>query len=192
LRGIVIEGFGQGAFGIKLNSGGLLTVVDCFVRDFTQAGVELEPNSSFQYTIANTQLINSGTGLIVSAGSGAQTNGSVQNVIAENNIVRAIFVDSFINGGGPANMTIMLSSANLNNVGLAAQGSNVQMNVRDSNVSNNSGVGISVSLNAVVRVRHSALTGNLRSVSGAISSFGDNEIVGNGSDPGTITLISTR
>jgi hypothetical protein len=54
LRGLTIEGAGVGLRGIEFDSGAILSVVDCFIRNFGGDGIILQPNSDSTVWITNT------------------------------------------------------------------------------------------------------------------------------------------
>jgi hypothetical protein len=54
LRGLTIEGTGGGNSGILFNTGGNLAIENCVIRDFTNAGINIAPNTSSSFSVSNT------------------------------------------------------------------------------------------------------------------------------------------
>jgi Right handed beta helix region len=81
LRGLTLDGEGTAGNGIVLNSGGSVTISDCFVRHF-QNGIVLfgPPNAS----ILNSVMNDNGIGLTVS-GRGVVSFQTVRNSVANDN-----------------------------------------------------------------------------------------------------------
>jgi nitrous oxidase accessory protein NosD len=97
--------------------------------------------------------------------------------------------------GASLNVTVVDSMAsNNNNVGINAFLANTVVMVRNSVASNN-GTGLFAQRNAILRVAHSAVTGNFLGVQttsgGTLFSYGDNDIAGNTNDnTGVLTPLA--
>lgn len=66
LSHLVIDGLGIAQAAILLNSGGLLTITDCVVRNFTNKGIVLEQTSNTKFLIGDTLMSdNSGNAIEV-------------------------------------------------------------------------------------------------------------------------------
>ncbi len=75
LSGLHIEGAAQGSFaglsGVRMLGPGRLQIIDCMIRDFTVAGVNIAPSSgTAKVVIDRTQIINAKTGVISNATNG--------------------------------------------------------------------------------------------------------------------------
>jgi parallel beta helix pectate lyase-like protein len=195
LRGLTIQGAGTGASGIVFNTGASLTVQNCVIRGFTNAGIAMYPNSSSNFLVSNTSVGDNGAAGIIVLPTGSGTVNAVFNrVEAYNNytgiavsgqastgIVNATLADSMAAnnyGGGtgfvavtgpgqaPTRLMVFRSVAANNDTGIGAQG-----------------------LGATLRIGQSTVTGNakgwLARNSGVVLSYGDNKIDGNAGNQGT-------
>ena len=62
LRGLVIEGFGSGQFGIVFNSGASLNIQDSIIRNFTVEGILFFPSAASQLNVSRTVVSDLGGG----------------------------------------------------------------------------------------------------------------------------------
>jgi hypothetical protein len=86
IRGVVLEGFGNGLTGIKFNTGGSLTVVESVVRNFTLNGIDFASSTGGGLIVSNTVISDNGGNAIVMSPSGAfNTFGAFTRVEAYNN-----------------------------------------------------------------------------------------------------------
>jgi hypothetical protein len=190
IHGVSLNGIGvANSVGIQFNAGGSLTVRDCVIRNFATNGINFA-TSAFtpsQFFVANTLLSdNAGVGIFVqpttqetftgvldhvtmqnngTAGLSAQTDGQIYNITVTDSVsannANGIIASSVVGGGGVA--TIF---------------------VRNSTIANNTSDGLSATgTGATIRVTRSTITGNATgwaiSSSGVVSSFNDNNILGN-------------
>lgn len=168
LRGLDFVGVGSGINGIRFLSGKSLIVDKCDISGFTTWGIDLEPSTVGFVTVVNTRIssnggVSAGGAILASATSTGFLRLVMNNVTAERN---------FFFG-----------------VSAVGTGSTSEVEVYDSVMSNNAGIGLSASgTGAVARVGHSVITGNATATSGNVSSFNNNQIIGNGTDT-TPTLI---
>jgi hypothetical protein len=184
LRGLIIEGAGNGQTGIVFTIGKSLTITNCVIRDFTSRSIDFIPSGASVLFVSDTQVSNNGNDGILVSPSGTGTakavldrvaaNGNVLHGIAITNAtttgaVNAIVADSVAanNGGmgffvgsgsGPATTSVLLvrSVAYSNNTGLAANGASATLRVAQSTVTRN--------------------TTGWSTVSGTLLSYGDNTI----------------
>jgi hypothetical protein len=151
------------------------------------------------FSVSNTIASNNGVNVINIVGNGGPITGVLSNVTANNNNNIGIVVSTF---GGSINVTIVDSEAS-NNVGSgvvagAAFGNGPTAVMVRNVVASNNKTGLEADGSGVVlRVAHSAVTGNgtgvNTSVGGTIQSYGDNDINGNTNDnTGALTTISTH
>ncbi|MFZ3326057.1 MAG: right-handed parallel beta-helix repeat-containing protein, partial [Methylocella sp.] len=176
-----------------LSSAGSLTISDCFVRHFQNAGIFLNPIGALNFLVSNTISADNGNGIIISSTSAAK--GVVDRFTASNNN-NGIFIEA------PGNVSILNSVLMNNNiVGVAAVTSGLTVIARKSVANNNgggNGVGFNVANGATLTLADSMATGNPQAgiyiSGGTVYSYGDNEINGNGTDVtgGTLTSVAKR
>jgi hypothetical protein len=189
--GVVLDGTGLvNTSGIVFNSGGSLTIQDSVIRNFTQDGIDFAPNTSSasSLSVLNTLISDNGADGITLFSRGS---GNVSGVLDHVKI---------INSGDTGFNTVSLAAtvnvtiadcviANSTNPGVfvnSVGGPEIVM-VRNSTIANN-GQGLSastISAVATIRVTRSTITGNTTGWfvggTGAVLSYGDNNIDGNGS-----------
>jgi hypothetical protein len=189
LRGLDIEGLGTGAHGIRFLAGGSLHVEDCTINNFAQKGIDFEPSGASELFVVDSMIRNnqatvSGGGILVKPAAGGSANVSIENVRIDNN-----HIGLRIEGGTVA--TVVRSSANgsVTNGFIAAATAvgSATLNLYSSEASNNGGNGVRVDqAGAVIRISDMTITNNVgRGLfinGGAIVSFGNNSILGNGTD----------
>jgi hypothetical protein len=193
--GVVLDGTAlTGTTGIQFTSGGSLTVQDSVIRNFALNGINFAPNTAnpSQIYVSNTLASDNGNAgiRIVPAGSGT-TNGVLDHVRTENNGATGLLVDN--EGTQTINITVTDSvSANNGSNGINSHsvGSPANIMVRNSTIANN---GVSIlapglsagGTGASVRATRSTITGNGAgwgtTPGGQVTSFGDNDIIDNGS-----------
>lgn len=187
LIGLDIEGLGTGLSGVRFLAGGSLSVENCTINNFTQAGISFAPSGASQLFVKDSMIRNnlgasSGGILIAPTGSGS-AKAAINNVRMENNVFGLRANDN-------STVTINDSQAvnNTNNGFLAFSASlPAILNISNSVASNNSTNGIkSEGAAAIVRISDVTLTGNgtglLSASSGMIISFGNNSNSGNGTN----------
>lgn len=86
LRGLVIEGAGVGATGLRLNSAGSLTLTNCVVRGLTDVNVDLEPTGTTSLLMTDTLLSDGRIGLyLYPENPNAFIRGALSRVSISNN-----------------------------------------------------------------------------------------------------------
>jgi len=211
LRGLDIDGVGNGLSGIRFLAGAALHVQDSTIRGFRTStassgmGIDFAPAGASELYVSNTVV--SGNGVVASATGqmGIQvrptTTGSAKvvltNVLLENNF--AGFRAESTSAAGAINVTITggnLSGSNTN--GLIANAiagrAAVQVMVDGATIANNVAAGLrGDGPNATIRIANSNITGNTDAhnfTNGAqLLSYGNNRIDGNGNNganPGVI------
>ena len=195
LSGLTLDGAGvTNTTGIQFNSGGQLSIRGSAIRNFTADGIDFLPNSSAltRLYVSNTLVAdNGGLGLLIQPAGSGTTNGVLDHVHIEDNGSN-ILSDGLAVQTSTQTINITISdsvSANNSFSGIAAisiGGTPVNVMVRNSTITNNRGDGLEASgSGANVRVTRSTVTGNASGweifSGGAVSSFGDNDIFGNGS-----------
>jgi len=211
LRGLTLNGSDGAYYGIVFNSGGSLTVTDCVVQQFVNAGgfpptgigILIQPTSgTVNFTITNTIAVsNGGVGIAYSPLSGgATTTGVIDHVVANSNLA-GILAFTQTPAGGTAVIAISNSVANSNvSTGVNIGNGLGTMTVTIDNVSaigNN--VGIAATTNATALLGRSVITGNNVGVSNATMSntfytYGNNQINLNNTDinPSLNTAFTPR
>ncbi|MCK1387451.1 right-handed parallel beta-helix repeat-containing protein [Bradyrhizobium sp. 21] len=166
LRGLDIDGAGIGVKGVNVLQAASVLIEHCFIRNFNSAGgvgVFVNPsNFNSMLMIRDSVISHNGT---AADGAGVQIN----------------------TNGGSARATINNTAIHKNFVGLNVLGTaNVQVN--NSNISENLSTGFALSGAASARIGRSMIVNNLgAATSGSVLSYLDNQINGNAPDttPGT-------
>ena len=199
LRGLTLDGAGTAADGIFFSEGGRVEIVDCVIRNFTHDGIYLTPRAGFigtkTFIISNTIVSDNGSsGIEVNPGASFSVRGALDHVTAANNGQSGILIDATNATGGFVDIAIADSIAESNgNAGITVTAiGDAKVEIKNSTMSNNVNVGLSVS-NAKVGISTNLIAlngaGFSNTNSGTIVSFGDN-IIENNRDPNTGTLTS--
>jgi hypothetical protein len=174
LRGLLLGGLGAGQNGVAFNTGAALIIRDCVIRNFN-------------FGISDTLISgNAFFAIQIHASSPTTVTAVLDRVEADGNLV-GLFADGF---GGNLHVSVADSAfSHNNNFGILASnnGGPAFVIVRDSTISNNANFGIQASgSNAIVLIGHSIISGNGTGVgafcSGAVDSYNDNYLNGNGTD----------
>jgi hypothetical protein len=187
IRNVSIDGANTGINGIRFMAGGALHVEKCEIFGFAGRGINAEPaGGSMLYVLDTVLRNNDGGGILVKPAVYVGTlmdkvrlDGNFYGVRAENN----------------ANVTIRDSVAAGNNThGFHAfsTGAGVLINVENSTAANNGGGGVTTSGAAAgISISNSAIMSNAQGINtsagGNVYSFGNNKIIGNGTN-GTPTI----
>jgi hypothetical protein len=198
VKGLDIEGLSKtgtssSVSGISFNSGAILHVEDCIIRNVVGSGITIKPIHNADFIVTRTTLFHNGSGA-TGAGiqvrpTGGSTSGVIDAVVAYDNVF-GIAADG---GGGATGINISVRNSTISRsaqIGVVATTGAVGTGimVTRSSVSNNN-IGLqTIGAGAVLRVGESEITGNGTGVSGVVSSFGTNQLAGNGSD-GVLTLL---
>jgi hypothetical protein len=199
LRGLTIDGFGGAIAGIAFGSGGNLEIENCVIQNFTNSGIVIAPSSSGSFSVSNTIASNnSGNGLVVGPFGSAVVAGVLSQVTANNNF-NGITVGGTLTTAASLNVNIVDSEfSNNSNVGVGVNSASgaapTTVAVRNSVASYN-GTGLFAQF-ANLRVGHSVVTGNITGVGsfgGTLTTYGDNDINGNTFDnTGNLITIATQ
>jgi hypothetical protein len=190
LRNLSINGASTGLTGISIIAASLVSIENCQIFDFQgpSAGRGItDGRTSGHLAVVNSSVNNSAsTGIMIYPGSSTVT-ATLDRVVMVRNGTAGFAV------AGGAKVVIRDSVASGNAwYGYFASNSTLTL---DSSTAAHSDQGISSQTNAVVRLNNSTITGNgtglFTATGGAIQSYGDNRIDGNGSD-GSPTSISLR
>jgi hypothetical protein len=192
IEGLIKTGTSSSVAGVSFNTGQLLHIEDCVIRDAGTAGVLLKSttaNSIFQ--ISRTTLFNNGNGVVgggISIQPTVSVQGTVDRVIANRN---SFGINANGTLGGNYSFTVRDSVLNGNTqAGFAgSSGAAVTFATLTSVAAIGNGTGIQVTgATSQIKVGSSTISGNVTGVSGGPLSFGNNELVGNASD-GSLTPI---
>lgn len=192
LSGIVIEGGSVGGTGIQFNSGKILHIENCVIRNVTGDAIQFNPGTAANLVVSNTYIADSGRAVIIQPTSPITVNAVFNRAEIYNNSVQpqAVYLNS--QSGGAINATFSDSViAHNGNIGLHVFVSSGQANVTMTNsaiVYNGTGLQV-VGANSILRLSQSTVTGNTTgysvSGSGVLASYQDNYIDGNGSNTGS-------
>jgi len=188
LNGLTLNGDGVLATGIQFNSGGSLYIQNCVIQNFGITGIGFSPSTSSQLSVSNTlvsDIVSDGI-IIASLGSGT-TKAVFDHVTMENNDGAGVNVQT---NTQTIDLTVTDSVSANNLVGIEGNsftGGTVNIMVRNSTLANNNEIGLSVTnAGAIIWVTRSTVTGNGTGWStasgGTLTTFGDNNIVGNGAN----------
>lgn len=185
LKGLDFEGLGTGLNAIQFNTGALLHVEDCVIRDFTGFGIQIKPSTAANFVILRTTLFNNAAG---AAGGGIQvrptalfTSGTIEKVTMNRNAT-GLAVDG---GGGTTGInvsvhdSVIASSTGSGILNTSTVVTNVM--VQNSVISNNATGLLTANTGAFIRIGTSSIQGNGTAVNGAnVLSYLNNQINGNG------------
>ncbi|MFO1104432.1 MAG: right-handed parallel beta-helix repeat-containing protein [Methylocystis sp.] len=184
LRNIDINGVGNGLNGIRFLAGSTLIVENVKIFGFTQKGIDFEPAAASRLVVLRTTISDnqgaSGGGILVQPGAAGSA------------LVELVGVKTSLNTEGlrirdRTNANVQDSVMNENSLGAIAQcaTANCSLNLERSMVSSNL-IGVRASgAFATVRLANVGIFGNTTGISpqgGAVISFGNNQVGGNGTD----------
>jgi hypothetical protein len=146
--------------------------------------------------VSNTIAANNnipGSGIDINPTGSAAVTGMLSKVTANNNL-GGIIVKGSATTGASLNVTIVDSEASNNGsvgVFVTASGPAAAVMLRNVVASNNA-TGLEAETNAILRVAHSVVTGNVTGVfgGGTIQSYGDNNIDGLNNNTGVLTPLA--
>jgi hypothetical protein len=187
LRGLTVEGVGTGVNGLLFNTGARLDVTNCIFRNFSDNGVRLAPTGAMSFSISKTIAGNNAAdGVYIAPVGAGSASGAIVNLEANGNGYIGIGLDGqFLTSSVASSVTIVASVASGNgNTGISVQGGAMSAVVRDTAASANSFAGFVTTLGGGLWLSHVVATGNAQGVSsgGTVHTYGDNSIVGNGTD----------
>jgi hypothetical protein len=186
LRNLDINGAGNGINGIRFLAGGALYVENCTIYGFTGKGIDAHPSTTSQLFVTDTIIRNNpgttGGGIALTPIAPATLVATIERVRMQRNRfgVRAedgtrVTVRDSVATGNSTNGYVAFSA------GLPAT-----MVVESSLASDNTNNGVSaIGAAATLRLSNVVVTGNgtgLNASGGAIESFGNNRVVGNGAN----------
>jgi hypothetical protein len=174
--------------GIDFKDGAALFVENCVIDGFNMGlGIMFEPSSNAKLYVTDSIIKNNGNtgteaGIYVKPGSGAQANITVERSRIENNFF-GIIADGSGGGtiGGVVRDSVVSGSAN-NGITTSSTGTSTTLVVQNASVAANAFGLAAAGPNAGILVTRSAINYNGTGVFGAIYSYGDNSLNGNGAD----------
>jgi hypothetical protein len=190
--GVVLDGIAiANTTGIQFNSGGSLTVRDSVIRNFTQGGINFQPDASTPSHISVSNTIvsdNGGNGIYIDPLGLGTTTGVLDHVEMENNAGNGLLVSQLV---AVVNVTVS-DSVSENNTGNGFMASNstnnpVTVMIRNSTSANNGSSGLNASgTDSTILVTRSTITKNQTGWNGqVVVSYGDNNIDYNGGNNST-------
>jgi hypothetical protein len=200
LRGLTVDGGGTGSNGIVFNSGADLTVDQCNLINFAGGstigiGILMQPTSgNHNVAITNTTMDhNQFTGMFYGiSGSTATTALILDHVSMKNNGIGVDINNAVSAAGGVVTASISNTIASGNGTGFEFFNATASLDLSYA-VSNSTGISASGTTLAVGRsVIANNPTNSFFIAGGAVDSYGDNRITGNGPIHGTITPVSPQ
>jgi hypothetical protein len=183
LRGIQIQGVNSGLVGVKIFAAAVVSIEDCVITQFTQQGInDVRTSGGTELDVRNTTIShNTGNGisLIATVGNKASIEGS--SVI--NNGSSGIGIITLNN----AMITRTVISGNLSS-GVATDAGSVVSIDSTSITANATGI----AANGTLWLSNSDVTLNATGIGGAVSSYGNNRLQGNGTFGTAVTGISLQ
>jgi Right handed beta helix region len=193
ISGLTLNGLNMGSNGIRLTGGGELSIENCSILQLWNNGISIEgPGSVY---IRNTKVQNTVTAIRLQSPSG-MIHASIDHVHVQHNSYTGLFA-------GENSQTTIRESVFADNAYYGIQAGDyvgaTELNVDDcviqggsNGIFSGSGGGGGV---AVVRVSHSTIVDNstgISSMGGALLSYGNNRLAGNGTDGSFTGLISLQ
>jgi hypothetical protein len=175
LRGLTLEGSNVADNGIVFNSGSSLTVADSVLQNFTNDGIDFQPNAAANLMVERVYAIGNGNIGFLTDGEnaplGAVVASTFDDCVASGNS-RGFFADGFSNTAQPTVTIVNCKIANNTDTGIVSSDSTVFL--AQSTVTHNATNGF--------WIQYSAAT---------IKSFGNN-FISDTTNIGTLTPIAQR
>jgi hypothetical protein len=190
LRGLTVEGLGVAANGVNFVSGARLTISNCTIRNFTNAGILILPQNgltSMKFLISDTLVTDNNDGISVTRASGstAALRGVIDHVTASNNDGYGIKIyDDFNNPSTTAYFAISNTQASNNVEGVNLRSSNttpISATIDNTQLNNNQAYGLAATGGAVTvllsrNVINQNDTAGILNNSALVYSYSDNRI----------------
>ena len=179
LRGLDINGLNTGLSGIRFNSGGQLTVENCWIYEFTQNGIDIQSSTGANIYVKDTRItqiagdaihLQTSAGFIVSNIDNVRMEANGNGLVGTNNTF-----------GNISRSSVFQNTTN----GISAS-SGSTMNVESCVISHNA-TGISAPAGSSVRLSNASIFNNNTSISAGgntVEGFFNNRIFGNGTNNG--------
>jgi hypothetical protein len=192
LSGLDFEGLNSSLSGVQINTAAKVSIVNCVIRGFNTAGVNVAPSTAnVTVDIIDTIIAdNPGTGVFIKPTGSTSVRGFLDRTRVTNSGSDGVFVNANVTTGSTKIAVRDSESANNvgNGFGIFSGGAVAQIQIDSSSISNN-GTGIAADgTNAIARFTRSTITANgtgaNQSSGGSVLSYMTNSIDGNGS-PGS-------
>ncbi|MBB6407539.1 right-handed parallel beta-helix repeat-containing protein [Mesorhizobium sangaii] len=204
LRGLDIDGVGNGLDGVRMLGQGQLHIEDCNIERMGGNGVEFLPNGNSELYISNTRIAETGAEGVLIKTTGAVGINAILSRVEITNSASGILIDGTGNTVA-MNLTLTnsLVSGNTGNgvvVKSVAAASPVRATITGNTISANAGTGVNANGaaasgngSAIAFLGGSTIFGNVAGVSntgsGAVQSFKNNMISGNLTDGTPLTAF---
>ncbi|MEA2904639.1 MAG: hypothetical protein QOI12_2026 [Alphaproteobacteria bacterium] len=199
LRGLIIEGGGHGASGIKFNSGKSLTIQNCVVRGMVFSGIAFVPTGTSTLSVSDCLAAHTdGHGIFVGGQGTGTAVATFNRVESSNNGINGFSISSAGTSGSIDATATNIVAASNGADGVIAFGygpGKIGLTVVDSVFAYNE-VGIRASTRSSVRVGRTTVTGNDSGwnvdAGGVIETYGNNFVHGNAADEDPMTPINPK
>jgi hypothetical protein len=192
LRGLTIEGAHTVANGIDFQSGGILTVQNCTVRNFTSFGIWAENSAPSNLQILNSTITDNFRGVNIATKGTGLIRAVIDHSVISNNALN-VAVDGVNNSAQSTNITkvtisnSVIAFATGDGVVTTASPQNTNVVLSNNIISNNPGNGVQANNNggsAVVALSRNTISHNGVGVlnNGYVFSSLDNDIFQNNTD----------
>jgi hypothetical protein len=196
LRGLILDGAGQGGTGIAFNSGTSLTVDDCVIRNMAVFGLAFASNAATPQTLAvsNSSFSDNGNaGVQIETTSSGAITASFDRTAFNGNLTGLAVNGGF--GTGPLTVAVTDSVAANNRGSGFGAGSSAGQSVTNLSLTRSQAlgnvIGILANGTATLWLSQSTVTGNTAGFDangGIIKSYGDNNLqAANGPNTGSLT-----
>jgi len=195
LRNLDIDGVGTGLNGVSFLAGGALHVDNSHIYGFTAVGISMTPSAAaHSVLVVNNSVItdNAGGGIVAAPTGAATVSVDLLGLTASRNKFGLKVAD-----GAVASVRNSLFSSNTNNGVIAAStAAACEINIEKSTSSNNGAFGVLTSgANATIRISEVGIFDNLTGIGalgGAVISYGNNQIAGNGTNGAPTSTIASQ
>ena len=179
----VASGVTLGVNGVRFLAGDSLTVEECYIKSYSAAAIDFEPNSSAHLLVKNTSCLLANVGIFIAPAVGGTAIATISNSYVARNATGVKAQDN-------SRVTVFHSTVSDNSGdGIFANGltgSGLIFMVDGSDVSGN-GTGIHSNGSASTRVANSTITDNVPlglsiTASSAIISYQNNRLIQNGTN----------
>jgi len=182
INGTTGAGTTQGTIGIRVLAASRVTLQDCYISNFTIAGIDVSASQFVRLGVSDTTVEKAGTGIRLNTAAG---------VSGELNRVNLWLNATGLLAFGGSHLSVRDSDISMNSVaGVVTSGSNVAVGIESSTVARNI-TGISVAANNSVHLGRSVLIDNNTGIVGTVQTHQDNHISGNGAG-GVLSPVGTQ
>jgi hypothetical protein len=203
INGLLIDGGGVGNTGISFGSAKSLTITNCIIRHFAGAGIALDPNASSKLVVADTLVIDIGlVGITMNPSGSGTVNASFNRVGIYNTGTSGSGGFNIAAGNSTGTITAVVVDSESSNAAndafsvVSSQGhAATLMLIRSVAAGNGTGID-AIGPGATIYVSQSSVTNNTNgwaaSAGGAILTYGNNNINGNGFAEGAQTSVGFK